>query len=123
MESRSRSSLCIALLSLFSLVALTSSATAQVSSDDRRCIAAINGETRKLVLSVHKEIGSCVSDFSKGALETPTVVECVGPTASVKTAAAMAKALDKAADRCAGTPPFGPPNLVGHAQHALSETT
>lgn len=123
MGSRSRSSIGIALLSLFSLVALTTSATAQVSSDDRRCIEAINGETRKLVLSVHKQIGTCVGDFAKGALGTPTVVQCVGPAASVKVAAAMEKALDKAADRCTRTPPFGPPNLVGHAQHALSETT
>jgi len=124
MDSRSRSAARIALLSLSTLVALSASAFAQASSDDRKCIETINGETRKLVLSVHKEIGACVGDFGKGTMGTPTVAACVAPAASVKVQTAVAKALNKVADRCVGgAPAFGPPDLVGHPGYTLAETT
>jgi cysteine-rich repeat protein len=109
------------LASVCALVVLAGGAAAQVSSDDRACIEAINGETRKLALAVHKEVGSCVADFAKGTLAAPTVVGCAGPATSLSVQKAVEKALEKAADRCGGTPPsFGPPSIVAHPDRTLA---
>lgn len=110
------------LLALVPFVALVATPVlAEVSKQDRKCIETINKTTRKVALAENKELDKCVRSFIKGALLTPTVVECAAPENSAKIDKTADKAILAAVTKCLGLPPsFGPTALNAHPARAIA---
>lgn len=82
-------------------------ASAQVSSDDRGCIATFNKAVRDVAKAQGKIAAKCLQRFASGSLPT-TAETCLVTDVSGQLQRKTAAALRKVASACAaGTPAFG----------------
>jgi hypothetical protein len=103
-----RISVVATLLTMLSVVTLPTSASAQVqSSDQQKCIIAINKSADKLAKIVRKQIYGCIKAASRGLLVPgATVGDCISDQ-SGKVGKALQKTLDKEQKACSEAPDYG----------------
>jgi len=107
------------LAALFLLVA--GPASAQVSTQDRKCIEAVNSGAGKVSQTQQKTVATCARLLGKGLITLSGFDDCISPS-SFKLSAAISKGLIKAANSCRGElPAFGPPSITGHLDVAIAE--
>lgn len=107
MTRRSRVAVMAAVLAVTSIA---TTAFAQASNTDARCIAAINKGTRRIALAENKAIQQCARDWLRG-LAVPAE-SCAAPNASAAVTNTADKADLKIDASCEGAPPsFGPTDL------------
>ncbi len=93
-------------LLLLAWAASVAPAAAEVSSRDQSCITGFN-KTLWSVARIHsRTVGQCLRDFAAGTLVT-TAEDCLRADPKGKLATARVRALQKLADQCASSPPFG----------------
>jgi hypothetical protein len=86
------------------------SAFAQASAEDRRCIQAINKGVRKIATAQTKAMRRCASEWQNGG--ALPVEQCSGLNTYPSVTIAVHKVLTKVTLSCGGTPPsFGPTDL------------
>ena len=105
-----RASVAIAASALVALACggLARPASAQVSSDDLRCIATFNKSIRKVVKAHARLVHKCLSNFAAGRLASATPEACIASDPGGKVAATIAKETDKINRKCpSGLPGFG----------------
>ena len=95
------------------LVLLAGPVSAQLTTDDVKCIETINKFMQKVANAENKALSLCTRDFAKGTLVAPTVLDCANPATNDKVLKAVIKAFDKSDQKCGGVPPpIGPPSLT-----------
>jgi len=102
---------CIALAAIVAVTLSAATAFAQASTEDRRCIEAINKGVRKIALAQNKAMRRCAKDWLNGG--ALAVERCAGPDASFSVTKTIDKVEAKIDKSCGGTPPsFGPTDLT-----------
>lgn len=111
--ARPRRSRAVSALTGVALVAVafggfTPRATAQLSTDDVRCIATFNKSLRSVAKTHARIVRKCLTSFAAGRLTGSTPEECIAADPGGKLADTVAKATTKVDQQCsAGLPGFG----------------
>ncbi len=95
-------------LSLLATMTLTSTATAQLDSDERRCLTSFSKGVRKVSRTHGKTIDRCLKDFSRGKLVDELPEECIQGDPKARLSRRVDKETRTVIKKCVnGFPEFG----------------